>query len=151
MNSCFLPYSKSTPHYEKQRNQWRNIRVRVLLLTGKFLLTYWEKRDKEKKGKWSRREGKSKTGKWKIENGRRESYKTRRGFFFFFGLSLFKTTKICFGSTKMQIFYWEKASGVIGRGMGGRVPPRDFWPGNFCWRIGKKEARKKVKRCENWE
>ena len=30
-------------------------------------------------------------------------------------------------------------------GRGGRVPPRDFWPGNFCWRIGKKEARKKGK------
>ena len=24
-------------------------------------------------------------------------------------LSLFKTTEICFGSTKMGIFYWEKA------------------------------------------
>ena len=28
---------------------------------------------------------------------------------FFFGLSLFKSTKICFGSTKMEIFYREKA------------------------------------------
>ena len=36
-------------------------------------------------------------------------------------------------------------------GRGGRVPPRDFWPGNFCWRIWKKEARKKGKRGENWE
>ena len=34
---------------------------------------------------------------------------------------------------------------------GGRVPPRDFWPGNFCWRIGKKKARKKGKMGENWE
>ena len=42
-------------------------------------------------------------------------------------------------------------SGVTGGGQGGRVPPRDFWPGNFCWRIGKKEARKKGKRSENWE
>ena len=30
-------------------------------------------------------------------------------FFFFFLLSLLKTTEICFGSTKMGIFYWEKA------------------------------------------
>ena len=29
--------------------------------------------------------------------------------FFFFFFSLFKTTKICFGSTKVGIFYWEKA------------------------------------------
>ena len=41
---------------------------------------------------------------------------------------------------------------VTGGGrQGGRVPPRDFWPGNFCWRIGKKEARKKGKRGENGE
>ena len=37
------------------------------------------------------------------------------------------------------------------RGAGGQSAPRDFWPGNFCWRIGKKEARKKGKRGENWE
>ena len=30
-------------------------------------------------------------------------------FFFFFCFSLFKTTKICFGSTKMGIFYQEKS------------------------------------------
>ena len=29
-------------------------------------------------------------------------------FFFFFFFSLFKTTEICFGSTKMGIFYQEK-------------------------------------------
>ena len=29
-------------------------------------------------------------------------------FFFFFGFTLFKTTEICFGSTKMGIFYREK-------------------------------------------
>ena len=29
--------------------------------------------------------------------------------FFFFCFSLFKTTEICFGSTKMEIFYLEKA------------------------------------------
>ena len=35
-------------------------------------------------------------------------------------------------------------SGVIGKGQGGSVPPRDFWLGNFCW-PGKQEARKKGK------
>ena len=44
---------------------------------------------------------------------------------------------------------WRNRRG--GGGRGGRVPLRDFWPGNFCWRIGKKEARKKGKRGENWE
>ena len=33
----------------------------------------------------------------------------------------------------------------------GRVPLQDFWLGNFCWRIGKKEARKKGERGKNWE
>ena len=46
--------------------------------------------------------------------------------------------------------FWKHPSdsGITG---GGRVPPWDFWPGNFCLRIGKKEARKKGKRGENWE
>ena len=38
-----------------------------------------------------------------------------------------------------------------GGGQGGRVPPRDFCPGKFCWRIGKKEAIEEGKRGENWE
>ena len=42
--------------------------------------------------------------KWKVE-----SYKMRRWPFFFFSFSFFKTTKICFGSTKMESFYREKA------------------------------------------
>ena len=29
--------------------------------------------------------------------------------------------------------------------------PQDFWLGNFCWPIGKNEARKKGERGENWE
>ena len=52
----------------------------------------------------------------KVEKKRRKTVKgqklqnedkMRRGFFFC--LSLFKTTKICFGSTKMEIFYREKS------------------------------------------
>ena len=36
-------------------------------------------------------------------------------------------------------------SGVTGgRGQGAECP-RDIWPGNFCWSIGKREARKKGK------
>ena len=43
-------------------------------------------------------------------------------------------------------------SGVTGGGgAGGRVPPRDFWPGNFCWPTGKKEARKKGVKIEKKE
>ena len=47
-------------------------------------------------------------GRWKIENGGSKSYKIEEKTFFFFCFSLFKTTKICFGSTKMEIFYREK-------------------------------------------
>ena len=72
--------------------------------TWKIFLTYREKRDKEKKGgKWRR-----KKGRWKIWNGRGKgmklSYmKLSRRLFFFFCLSLFETTEICLGSTKMEI------------------------------------------------
>ena len=72
------------------------------LLTGKFLLTYWEKRGKE-----NRENGTEKKENWKWKE---ESYKKReKTFFFFFCSSLFKTTEICFGSIKMGIFYSEKA------------------------------------------
>ena len=39
---------------------------------------------------------------------------------------------------------WRNSRGV-GAGRGGRVSPRDFSPGNFCWPIGKREGRKKGK------
>ena len=51
------------------------------------------------------RQGKRKNGAEKMENKRREG---GNFFFFFFCFSLFKTTEICFGSTKMGIFYREK-------------------------------------------
>ena len=47
------------------------------------------------------------------------------------------------------MFKIAAASDVTGRGA--ECPLRDFWPGNFCWPTGKKEARKKGKRGENWE
>ena len=43
--------------------------------------------------------------------------------------------------------YITSFSGVTGGGGGqGEGAPRDFWPGNICWRIGKKEVREKWKR-----
>ena len=64
----------------------------------------------KKRENGEKKEGKLKKGRYKIENGRKTSSKNRRDFFFFFFcLSFFKTTEICFGSTKMRIFYWEKA------------------------------------------
>ena len=70
------------------------------LLTGKFLLTYREKEARKKREKgWKLRikEEKLYKGRCEIENG-----------IDFFPFS-FKTTKICFGCTKMGIFYLKKA------------------------------------------
>ena len=65
---------------------------------------------KKRQGKIRKGGGGEWRGRWKIENGRRGSYQMRRGlFFFFFFFSLFKTTKICFGCTKMKIFYRKKS------------------------------------------
>ena len=58
-------------------------------------------------GKKEARKKREKGGK-KVENWKRNEEKLEN-FFFFFCLSLFKTTKICFGSTKMEIYYREKA------------------------------------------
>ena len=65
------------------------------------------KKRQGKKGKWVKIEKK----RWKIGNGSRKTSEkeVRTFFFFFFCFSLLKTTKICFGSTKMGIFYREKA------------------------------------------
>ena len=56
------------------------------------------------------------------------------------------------GSKERQHEVWKKTSNKQwhNRG-GGRVPPRDFWLGNFCWPTRKKKARKKGKRGKNWE
>ena len=69
------------------------------LLTGKFLMTYREKRSKEKKSEnWEERKENCEREGGKIQNGRWKSYKCC----FFSPLLFFKTTKICFGSTKME-------------------------------------------------
>ena len=105
--------------------QWRNSRgegaggtgVPPTLLTGKLMLTYREKRGKEKgemeeeKKENRKREG-GEVGKLKMEG--RKVTKWGEDFFlllllllfFLFCFSLFKITEICFGSTK--IFCREK-------------------------------------------
>ena len=108
--------------------QWRNRRggrggqsAPQRLLTGKFLLTYREKRGKEKRERGENWVEKVENWKWKQENVR------KRGddlfFFFFFCFSLLKMTKICFGSTKMEIFYREKAFHA-----GKKIRKNDFAP-----------------------
>ena len=52
-------------------------------------------------------------------------------------------------SMQQPVYRNTESSGVTGRG-GGSVPPI-LLMGTFCWRIGKKEARKKRKRGENWK
>ena len=69
------------------------------LLTGKIFADLPGKKRQGKKRKGMKIEKKrSKSGKLKMEGGK---VTTWEDFFF----SLFKTTKICFGSTKMEIFY----------------------------------------------
>ena len=88
MRNCQQHFHKiyckeSSMHFSEssvcQRIQWRNRRgsgqgaeCPLILLTGKFLLTYREKRGKEKKVKWRRKEWKSKKegGKLKMEGGK---------------------------------------------------------------------------------
>ena len=98
-------------HYSWGRGEGES--TLLTLLTRKFLVTYQEKRGM-KKGENGEEKKENKKRGWKIENGRRKSYKMRRGplfffFFFLFFFSLFKTTEICFGSTKMGVFCWKKA------------------------------------------
>ena len=78
----------------------------LTLLTEKFLLTHWEKRGKEKRenGEEKKENQKRKGGKLKMKGGKLQNDK----FLFLFPFT-FKTTEICSGSTKMGIFYREKA------------------------------------------
>ena len=87
------------------------------------------KREARKKGKMEqkRRKIEKEKGKAENENGINKKYKMRRGTFFFllFFFSLFKTTEICFGSTKMRIFYLEKAFHAGGKKSGKiNLPPQ---------------------------
>ena len=87
-----------------------------------------EWRKKWKRGKMEKKRRKIVKGRWKIENGRRESMKMSRGFFFFFCFSLLKMMKICFGATKMEICYWEKAFHT-----GKNIWKNDFAPSEKCF------------------
>ena len=88
------------------------------------MLTYRENRGKENREKMEQKERK----KWKrkVENWKWKEEKLKkevRTFFFFSRLSLFKTTEICFGSTKMGIFYQEKPFHA-----GKKIRKNDFAP-----------------------
>ena len=81
---------------------WRNSRGpgggqgdSLTLLTGKFVLTYWEKRGTEKKenGEEKKEIEKGKVENWKWKG---KSYKMRRGLFLFFFCFLFCCFCFCF-------------------------------------------------------
>ena len=89
-------------------NQWRN--------WGRVPpRDFWPGNSADLLGK--ERQGKMEQKRRKIEKGKMEKWKWKeeklqnaeRTFFFLFCCSLFKTTEICFGSTKIGIFYREKA------------------------------------------
>ena len=106
------------------------------LLTGKFLLTYGEKKRQGKMGKrgenWEKKKENCKRegGKLKTEGGKVTKWGEDLFFFFFF---FWLVTKICFGVYQMEIFYREKA--FCTRKKTGKItlPPRKFfllcpWP-----------------------
>ena len=71
-----------------------------------------------------KRQGKMEQKRRKIIKGKVENWKLQKEeriffffffFFFFFSFLLFKTTEICFGSTKMGIFYREKSISYRGK------------------------------------
>ena len=83
---------------------------------GTFYWPTWKKgqgRRGKRRGKKENLKGKG----WKIENGRGNGMSMSRGLFFLC-LSLFETTGICLGSTKIDNFHWEKSyftRGKIGK------------------------------------
>ena len=100
--------------------QWRNrwgegAEFPQTFFTENFLLTYREKWAKEERKNGERKEGKferEEVKRWKNLKWKGKRYeKWVEDFFFFFfllacfSLSLFETTKICLGSTKMVSFY----------------------------------------------
>ena len=105
------------------------------------------KRGKEKRVKFEKKRRKIVKGKvenWKLKNGSRKIIKSGEDllpfFFFLFCFSLLKTTEICFGSTKMGIFYQEKTFHA-----GKKIRKNDFAPsekyacyapGGYCKLMG---------------
>ena len=88
--------------------QWRNRQGGQRLLTGKFLLTYREKRGKEKREKgWILRKKRRKIVKGKVENWKRKVEKLQneeRTFFFlfFFASHFSKPLKLVLGLQKWK-------------------------------------------------
>ena len=102
--------------------QWRNRRAECPLtfFTGKFLLTYQEKRGKEergKKGKWGGKEGNLKGKRWKFENERGKGIKMSRGLFILlFSFRFLKPLKFVWGGQFLPgkiIFHAWKKSGKL--------------------------------------
>ena len=67
------------------------------------------KRETSKNGKWSRKEVKPKKGRWKMGSGRRESYKMRRGLFFF--VFVFFFLFLLFTFENHSNFFWVYQNG----------------------------------------
>ena len=100
--------------------QWRNRRggeCPQRLVTGKISA---DLSGKKRQGKIGNREERRKIVKGKVEN-----WKWKEGKVHF---SLFKTMKICFKCTKMEIFSWEK--GFHGEKKSGKktLPPQKKFP-----------------------
>ena len=103
----------------------------LTLLTGKFLMTYREKRGKEKRENGEEKKQNRKREGLKIENGRRKSDKKlqteERTFFFLF----------CFGSTKREFsteekyFTPSKKSGKITLPPLNKILLRPWWQTTF--------------------
>ena len=84
---------------------------------------------------------KVKNWKWKEEKLQNEE----RTPFFFFCFSFFKMTEICFGFTKMEIFYWEKAFYAWKK-----IRKNDFAPSEkfSCYASGWNKQTKKKKKAQ---
>ena len=98
--------------------QWRNRQSAPLtFFSRKFLLTYWENRGKEKKGKWRRKEVKFWKGRGELKMEVEEVWNCTEDFFFFFLLFTFWNHWNFFGCTKMGIPTEEKANFTPGRNL----------------------------------
>ena len=89
------------------------------------------KKEGRKKGKrgenWEKKKENCEREGWKMEGGK--VTKWGETFLFVFCFSLFKTTKICFGCTKMEIFYREKSISHPGKKSGKMtLPPQKNFP-----------------------
>ena len=85
----------------------------VTLLTGKFLLTYWKKRDKEKWENWEKKEGKIKKGnvenwKWQKEKLQNEEETFFFPFPFIFAFHFSKPLKFVLGLPKWEFSIGKK-------------------------------------------